>query len=359
MEKLYSGQPPYNERDKLYLMHFCFAFVSRMWDLGIVLIVAALTNNSLYLVSMMGFLSSLTIFVLMPSIGHIMDTSDRLLVVQCALIAKVSLASIVYYRCYCFESTASASNWEMYCIPVLVSFVAVCFSVENQSIEKDWIVVLSRKDSTWLAVTNSTMSQIDLVCATIAPVLTGVLFGFLTMKHVILVLMSTNAVATLCLMWFLRSLYYSWPDLAVKGQPSESERSNESVASSNGAAAATAVGWSDFLTAFLQCGCTGVLFSYSLLYLTCLSFGSIMITYLRSAGVQTELIGAARGGAAVLGCIGAAAYPAVRNYLGLYLTAQVAIGVQAALAVMAASTFFWTDRRCALIALMCSLVSRG
>ena len=39
---------PFDNRRVLFVMHFCFAFVSRMWDMGIVLLIAELTNNSLF-----------------------------------------------------------------------------------------------------------------------------------------------------------------------------------------------------------------------------------------------------------------------------------------------------------------------
>jgi hypothetical protein len=45
------GSPPnkpFDNRRVLFVMHFCFAFVSRMWDMGIVLLIAELTNNSLF-----------------------------------------------------------------------------------------------------------------------------------------------------------------------------------------------------------------------------------------------------------------------------------------------------------------------
>ena len=41
----------YSQRWLLYIMHFCFAFVSRMWDMGVALLVAELTNNSLFFVA--------------------------------------------------------------------------------------------------------------------------------------------------------------------------------------------------------------------------------------------------------------------------------------------------------------------
>ena len=41
---------PYSNKFQLYFMHFCFAFISRMWDFAIILLIATLSNNSLRLV---------------------------------------------------------------------------------------------------------------------------------------------------------------------------------------------------------------------------------------------------------------------------------------------------------------------
>lgn len=337
----------YKERDKLYTMHFCFAFVSRTWDLGIVLLIASITNSSLFVVSLIGFMSAFFVFLMMPQVGKIMDKCNRLLVVQGALVLKAFLVCVVYVWCYQFVSSSldHIVNWKLYVIPILVALVAVCFATVTQSIEKDWIVVLSCGDSTWLSVTNSSMSQIDLVCATIAPVFTGVLFGQLETKVVVLVLLSTNLLATACLMWFLRSVYISWPALSIQIKPPQSSTADGGSTSSS------------LVDAFLQSGCAGTLISYSMLYLTCLSYGSLMIVYLRWAGVKAEYIGFARGGAAVIGCIGAAAFPYIKTKLGLSLTAQLSILCQSILVVLATWTFFWSDRRLALVVLMCTLVT--
>lgn len=61
----------------ILLMHTCFAFVTRMWEFAIVLLLAELTNNSLFIVSFSQFLSSFAIFSLSPRAGQWLDSSDR------------------------------------------------------------------------------------------------------------------------------------------------------------------------------------------------------------------------------------------------------------------------------------------
>ncbi|OYY06532.1 MAG: hypothetical protein B7Y70_16305, partial [Rhizobiales bacterium 35-68-8] len=40
----------------------------------------------------------------------------------------------------------------------------------TMGLEKDWVVVLSNGNSEWLSKTNSIMTQIDLACNAIAPI---------------------------------------------------------------------------------------------------------------------------------------------------------------------------------------------
>lgn len=68
---------PYKETERLYTMHFFFTFVSRMWDMGIILLIAELTMNSLFIVALAGFFSSLSIFLLSHVIGKWLDRTDR------------------------------------------------------------------------------------------------------------------------------------------------------------------------------------------------------------------------------------------------------------------------------------------
>ena len=80
----------YGQRWLLYTMHFCFAFVSRMWDMGVVLLVAELTNNSLFFVAVANLFGALAITFLMPTVGRYLDSTDRLTATTNALLPLVA-----------------------------------------------------------------------------------------------------------------------------------------------------------------------------------------------------------------------------------------------------------------------------
>lgn len=81
---------------KLCFLYIVFSFASRMWEIGIVLLVAELTKNSLFIVAASGFMSSLAIFILMPSIGTTLDRTDRMLTAQIALGVKLIAVTSAY-----------------------------------------------------------------------------------------------------------------------------------------------------------------------------------------------------------------------------------------------------------------------
>ena len=167
---------PFENRTYLYIMHFFFAFVSRMWDMGIVLLVAQLTNNSLYLVALTGLCCAMAIFLFMGAIGAFLDKTNRLVAVRIALVIKFVAVSAAYAVCAYLNTITDTSATAglddvyrskvrrnlLYTLPVLGAIAGMSFTAITQSIEKDWIVVLSAKDTKWLSTTNSVMTQIDL-----------------------------------------------------------------------------------------------------------------------------------------------------------------------------------------------------
>ncbi|CAI7802675.1 unnamed protein product [Closterium sp. NIES-53] len=69
-------------------------------------------------------------------------------------------------------------------------------------------------------------------------------------------------------------------------------------------------------------------FALALLYLTVLSFGSLMCAYLHSQGVPLGLLGSASGAAAVTGVLGATLFPSLCARLGPSRTAEASVWSQ-------------------------------
>lgn len=408
---------PYQRTQNIYLMHFCYSFVTRMWDMGIIFFIAELTNNSLTVVALAGFLGSFSIFLFMPVIGKWLDTTDRLSSTFWALGIKLIAVTIAYIICAILVTNSTKVYMSdsmriilIYSLPVLCTITSLCFSIVTQAIEKDWIVVLADGDTTWLSTVNSVMSQIDLGCNSVAPAVTGILFSYLSRTNMSIVLLVSNAIATYMLFSFLRYLYLSWPALAIssgnirdaaivvtESAVSNEENNNNSKKVSGGGNAtevtpllsksatksttATAtttdnnnnnnanVSVTSVTTRVKNCfipflcreifqsGCAGVMISYAILYFTVLSFGSLMLVYTRWCGLSDHWIGLARGGASLTGFLGAAIFPYMKTWLGLYNSAYLAIWYQCVLVVFAASSVFWCSRYNSMLMIVGATVS--
>jgi iron-regulated transporter 1 len=346
----------YDGRINLLLMHFSFAFVSRMWDMGIVLFFVEINNRSLLLAALCGILSSFSLFFIMPITADMVDGMDRLTATQLCLFAKIVFVTVAcsicaYLTAHSTDSGSVLSISLFYILPLVCAVAGILFSTVTQSVEKEWIVVLSDGDLLWLSSTNAVMSQIDLGCAVIAPVVTGLLFEFLPLEIVVVVLVLINMVSTVCQLVFMRSLYWSWPALSFRPSchpaviaasppdyPSDSDRGSHVCPSFRSRV-------KRYVADFLQSGCAGAMVSHALLFLTVLSFGSLLTAYVRWAGVSTLWIGVCRGLAALSGFGGAVSFPLVTSQVGLHQTAQIAIVYQWVMVVLAASAFLWTSSR--------------
>lgn len=366
---------PFAEVHKLYIMHLSFSLVSRMWDMGIVLFIAHITNNSLTLVAISGFLSSLSIFLFMPRIGKYLDTTDRMIAAKMALSVKIIVLSTAYVVCAYILNSNSSSNL-VYILPLCCALASLSFSTINQSIEKDWLVVLSCGNSQWLANTNSVMSQIDLGCNSVGPVITGVLMSSFALTTCAIIFLLSNAIITGLLLMFMQDLYSAWPELAsrfastpaVVATPvtttadytpisdSEFETDDQRKVSSSSCLDRCSR-WLPCIHDFVHSGCFSVMVSYAFLYFTVLSFGSLMTVYIRWCGLSDHWIGVARGAASLTGFLGASIFPALNARLGLQTTGNLAIWYQFSLVFIAASSFFWLDRHSSMIVVVVATVS--
>lgn len=376
----------YGTINVLYTMHMFFAFVSRMWEIGIVLLVAELTGNSLFIVALAGLMSSSTVFLFSPSVGAWFDDNDRLYAMKLALLVKVVSVSTGYALCAHLlglnDVSAIVDGYEIYAVPLVCALANLSFAMVTMSIEKDWVVVLSGGNRDWLSSTNAMMTQIDLSCNAVAPAVTGILFSVFSYRAVALVLLTLNAVTTMGLYIFLNRLYDSWPALmrrkgntgiileadiiAVVTEPlAEADMLADGVTSPPPSPQQTPsdsrhpLPPSGSTPSFIESGVAGTMFAYSCLYFTVLSFSSLMLVYLKWSGLEDHWIGVARGVAAVSGFLGAAIYPYARGILGLVLSGQIFIWWQCCLVGGAATAIVVTNSTSAVkIMVGCVLVSR-
>ena len=314
------------------MMHACFSFVSRVWDMGVVLLLADLTNNSLFIVAIAGFLSSGLIVLFAGPTGAIIDKSNRMNSMSIALLTKLiavtigySISAVLMGDKAVAERTAQHHGEPLefepspfvYVIPVFVAIANFAFSMIVLSVEKDWIVVLSSQNKEWLSQLNSTMSQIDMACMAIAPIFTGWIFAEWSGSFIAVFLLGSNAVVTLIFYLFVRRVYFGFPPLWQRREEevpaSKPTTESEGTPLLNGpevqgdATRAHVSVHSDPIDCYcwyFKClcrdffensgNCGGVMLSYACLYMTVLSFGTLMTVYLYGAGMSLYWIGILR-----------------------------------------------------------------
>jgi iron-regulated transporter 1 len=292
---------PFDQQYLLYIMHAFFAFTSRMWDMGIVLLIAHASNNNMAIVAMSGLMSTLSVFLFMGRIGKYLDSTNRLTAAYAALTVKIVTVSTAYFICGILAEESAGLPIVpnlVYLLPFTGALASLSFNTVTQSVEKDWIVVLSDKNSGWLAATNSVMSQIDLACAAFAPAIIGSLFTCYSLSMVAILLFFTNAGSIVGLCFMLRYLYYSYPNLAYRELKQDNKLPNKSSNNSlyesiSSTSENNSSRWFRCLglQEFADCGCAAVMLAYVFLFLTTLNFGSLMTVYLCSAGLQDVYIG--------------------------------------------------------------------
>jgi iron-regulated transporter 1 len=373
---------PYQYPSRLYTMHFFFAFTARMWDMGIILLLADLTDNSIAMAAFAGLLCNLALVLFMSSLGSFLDKSNRLDAARITLGAKFLTLTTAYIVCavltYQKNQNIPFNYYYIYSIPVLSAIASLSFSTISQSVEKDWIVVLSNHNSSWLSSTNSIMTQIDALCNAVAPGVTGFLFMFFTQSQSAVILLLINALSTIGLYVYMAGLYDSWPSLAHRQErPKVATNTSISSTTSNSNSTHTHVPHPDshadhcgcrsgyccfdlihtHFHDFLHSGCAGIMFAYAMLYMTVLSFGSLMTVYLRWSGMSDHWIGIARGTNALSGFVGATIFPALIASYGLYPATTFSIVYQWAFVTIAAASFFFFSQHIIIVLLSVCVVS--
>lgn len=163
-------------------------------------------------------------------------------------------------------------------------------------------IFFSRSGSSkWLSDVNAMISQIDLGCKSIAPAITGVLFSVMPANAVSILMVSSSVIylpynllthsqaiinfaVALLLLNFMTHIYHQVPKLATKNVSVEATETDVEAAADKlrkNMPTDISLNKKYFFYDFINSGCCGMMVAYSFLYLTVLSFGSLMIVYLR------------------------------------------------------------------------------
>ena len=240
---IHQSMKPYPHTYRIYCMHFLFGLLYNIYNVGAIFYIAVITNNSLFVISLTGFITSTVILLFSPLAVRMGDKMNRLRFVQLSLLTKTIVITIGYAMCIALVSTRKGTgdmselansdntysksvdvtnardvNYSVYIyiLPFFISIAQLIYNTITISIEKDWMVKLAGRDRQWLMNISKWMSIIDITSQTISPFLVSLLFAFSSLKVITYLLIFTNVSVNLLLFIFLRSIYISWPVLTLR-----------------------------------------------------------------------------------------------------------------------------------------------
>ncbi|RAK99499.1 putative iron-regulated transporter [Aspergillus ibericus CBS 121593] len=310
---------------RLYISHFLSTWNSRMFEFGAVLFLATIFPGTLLYASVYALVRSLSAVVLSSWLGSVVDRSNRLRAIRHSIIwQRLPVAA----SCACFvallaPSTATVTSLIFVAVVLLACVEKLAATANTVAVERDWAIVVSRaldipRQGMWLTDLNASMRRIDLFCKLLAPVVISLIDGFST-RIAIWTVLGVNVSSVVVEYIAIAQVYTSIPELErCQGRDNGIEDEPESGQASDAACripqyiAKVAAPWQEYVASSVFLASLAL----SLLYLTVLSFGTTMVTYLLHTGFTPLQVSAMRIGAVIAELSGTWAAPFIMDRIG-------------------------------------------
>ncbi|KAH7115266.1 iron transporter [Dendryphion nanum] len=308
----------------LYIVQSLTSWSIRMSDYCIAVFLAASFPGTLFYISLYTFVRSFVAVLLSSTIGSLVDRTDRLVALRLAVAGHrfaVALSCMLIYILSIFQNS-DATRWLLFTIFILIACVEKLASVANiVIIERDWVIVVSHSLERNRQDVNAVMRRLDLFTKLAAPFLLSFLDSY----------SRNTAIATIAIMnigsnflegFKIAQLYHQVPAL---GKRRTDLTSNPPLAYHANSIRRSGISyaiirfrksWEKYIRSpvFLPS------LSNALLYLTVLSFGSQMVTYLIAAKFTTFQVGSLRMVSVVAELTGTWIAPVVMTHFGALLS---------------------------------------
>jgi solute carrier family 40 (iron-regulated transporter), member 1 len=175
----------------LYGSHFMSAWGDRMWQMAVPLFLIDIFKSTLLPTGLYAaFVYLLNVFLL-PRLGIWVDKSSRIYVQRVGLIIEnlsVALTSVVICSMVIFIPDLGLVEQTLFDKHVMFSYVLLLLlggvgelfnGVQSISIEKDWVVVMSKESNLDVGILNTTLRRIDLSCKALAPLAFTAVYQFI------------------------------------------------------------------------------------------------------------------------------------------------------------------------------------
>ncbi|KAK7349734.1 hypothetical protein VNO77_07354 [Canavalia gladiata] len=345
---------PFSLITYLYIGHFLARWGARMWEFSVGLYMINIWPDSLLYAAIYGAVESASIAVFGPIIGRLVDKLSCVKVLQLWLVTQnlsfvIAGATVVAVLVF---SSLKDTNFSAFIL--LVMIINICGGIGVLStlagtilIEREWLLVISEgQPPEMLTKMNSVTRRIDLSCKLLAPVITGFIISFVSLKVSAITLALWNTVSVWVEYWLFTSVYYGIPALGQSNQrrmarllQSDVERKGptleeDSLLSGSGGDLELAdrqcskkisekiseipyiSAWSVYLQQ--EVALPGI--ALALLFFTVLSFGTLMTATLEWEGIPAYVIGIGRGISAVIGIAATVLYPVLQSHISTIRT---------------------------------------
>ncbi|KAJ3402732.1 hypothetical protein HDV05_008270, partial [Chytridiales sp. JEL 0842] len=353
---------------QLITSYFFTTWSTRMDEWAVPLMLYSLFPSSLLYVSLYSFLITGLAVIGGPAVGFLVDQMPRITSVTALIAAqKVVIGASALLLFAMDRWVPTATTWGY----VLFALVIVCGTVMKLAnmgsviaIEKDWIVVIAGHDSAKLTRYNGHLRRADLICKLGAPLVVSFIASYISIAITMLVVAAWCCLAMVLELLLIRMVYRSNALLSIPkatrrngvqeeegdlqltttdarslSQPATEQLSsipNEStnlqdpqnaltINETNTQQAETAEDapntfWAKYFKAWIIYSSQSVVLpalGLAFLYLTTLSFGNVMITYLLSVGYSSVLLSGMRALAVLAGLLATVTLSPVVAKIGL------------------------------------------
>ena len=177
----------------LYGSHFMSAWGDRMWGMAVPLFLIDIFKSTLLPTGLYAaFVYILNVFLL-PSLGVWVDKTSRIYVQRVGLLIENSCVALTGVTVCCmviyipnlglkeqFLFSGDKQIMFSYIILLLLGGLGELFNgVQTISIEKDWVVVMSKESNLDVGILNTTLRRIDLSCKALAPLAFTAIYQFI------------------------------------------------------------------------------------------------------------------------------------------------------------------------------------
>ncbi|TFY56518.1 hypothetical protein EVG20_g8895 [Dentipellis fragilis] len=291
---------PLSIRRRLYISHLLSTWNSRVFEFGAMLFFAGIFPNTLLPMSAYALTRSLSAIASARGVGRYIDGGDRLAVVRTSIVgqrAAVVLSCIAFW--ILSNTTSRASSTAILGTAILAALACVekpCSVLNLICVERDWVVVISGSDTETLQALNAQMRRIDLFCKLVGPLLIAAICDF-SLNVGIYTVFGLGAISVAIEYYAIAEVYGMVPELKRRSTTGDDELQpvpSCDASMSSSCAPTEACSLFSGLSAYLHHPAFLPSFTLSLLYLTVLSFGGQMVTYLLSAGYTPLSVGLIR-----------------------------------------------------------------